>query len=284
MRARLLLAALLALGCLGGAAAGDDLARALAETERQDGANSPYLLPLLEPLARQRFHDGKLVEAAELRSRALRIALGAFGSGSASAAEAMTALAQSYIDMRRYLDAEPLLTAAADVLGARVEADHPALANVFAGLARVALARGEERAGLAWAQKAAAVAAQNPHQRAAEPMLALSAALAANGRYDEAERAGESALARDRDKHGPDSVAAARGLSQLANVYLRANRPGAAVPLIEEAAAIEQAQLGVGNPMIGDDLYDLGLACDGLKRPEVARRVFAAAVKAYEAG
>jgi hypothetical protein len=285
MKTGLLALVLLAMCCGAGiAAAADDLASAIAAVEKREGADSPYLLPLLEPLAQQRFRDGKLAEAGELRRRALKIALGAFGSGSASAAEAMTALALSNIDARRYLDAEPLLIAAAEVLKERVDGDHPALANVFAGLARVALARGDADAALAWAEKAAAIAAKNPHQRATEPMLALAAALAAKERLTEAERTAREALARDRETHGPESSAAARSLSQLANVYIRDKRYREALPLLEEAASLDQARLGPGHPFIGDDLYDVGVVLDGLKRPEAARKAFSAAVRVFEAG
>ena len=199
MKTGLLALVLLAMCCrVGSRGRRQTIRQASRRGEKARGADSPYLLPLLEPLAQQRFPDGKLAEAGELRRRALKIALGAFGSESASAAEAMIALALSNIDRRRYLDAEPLLIAAAEALKERVDGDHPALANVFAGLARVALARGDADAALAWAEKAAAIAAKNPHQRATEPMLALAAALAAKERFTEAERTAREALARDR--------------------------------------------------------------------------------------
>ena len=62
-------------------------------SEAHDGRTSPYLLPVLEELAQVRLNDGALGEAAALRRRALDIALAAFGCDSASAAQAMAALA-----------------------------------------------------------------------------------------------------------------------------------------------------------------------------------------------
>src|SRR6266516_3488526 len=146
------------------------LTRALAAVEAQDGGTSPYLLPLIEELAQAQLRDGALGEAAALRRRALDIAVAAFGCDSASAAEAMAALALIDIDRRRYLDAEPLLIVAERVLTARVAADQPAMATIFAGLARIALARGEIQPAEAWAGRAVAIAKRNPHGRSAEPL------------------------------------------------------------------------------------------------------------------
>ncbi len=80
------------------------LTRALAAEEADDGRTSPYLLPVIEELAQAQLRDGALGEAVALRRRALDIAIAAFGCDSASAAEAMAALAMLDIDRRRYLD------------------------------------------------------------------------------------------------------------------------------------------------------------------------------------
>src|SRR5205814_615322 len=73
-----------------GAAESSELARlaeALAATEAKEGPTSPYLLPLIEEIARFRLRQGDLAEAAALRRRALDIAIARFGCDSASAAE-----------------------------------------------------------------------------------------------------------------------------------------------------------------------------------------------------
>jgi len=77
------------------------LKQALAATEAKEGRTSPYLLPLIEEIARFRLRQGEFAEAAALRRRALDIALARFGSDSPSAAEAMVALALVGIDRRR---------------------------------------------------------------------------------------------------------------------------------------------------------------------------------------
>lgn len=260
------------------------LTRALAAEEAQDGRTSPYLLPVIEELAQAQLRDGALGEAAALRRRALDIAIAAFGCDSPSAAEAMAALGLIDIDRRRYLDGEPLLILAERVLAPRVDADHPAMAAIFAGLARIALARGDARPAEAWARRAVAIAQANPHGRSAEPLRALGAALTAAERFDEAGRVLGAALAQDRTQHGADAADTARSLSQLGQLYLRQGWATDALPLLEEAAAIDQRRLGPSHPFIADDLHDLGLAYAALKRSRAARRAFRAAIHVLERG
>ena len=269
-----------------GTAEGSELARlaeALAATEAAEGPTSPYLLPLIEEIARFRLRQGALAEAAELRRRALDIAIARFGCESASAAEAMVALALVAIDRRRYLDAEPLLIAAQITLEERVAPDHPAIATALAALARVALARGNAAEAEKSARRAVEIASRNPHRRSTEPLRALGAALAAQEHFAEAAEVLQEAVAEDRHHHGPDG-ATARSLAQLANAELRAHRFAEALPLIQQAAAIDQERLGAAHPFIADDLFDLGLVYDGLKRPAEARRAFATALAVLERG
>jgi tetratricopeptide (TPR) repeat protein len=260
------------------------LTRALAAEEAHDGKTSPYLLPVLEELAQAQLRDGALGDAAALRRRALDIAIAAFGCDSPSAAEAMAALAVLDIDRRRYLDAEPLLIVAERVLRGRVDPDHPAMATVFAGLARIALARGDNKPAEAWARRALKIAQANPQGRSAEPLRTLGAVLTAAERFDEAERVLNEALAQDRAQHGADALDTARSLSQLGNLYLRAHRAKDALPPIEEAAAIDQDRLGPTHPFIADDLHDLGLAYEALHRRDDAREAFSAAIDVLERG
>jgi len=275
----------------GSAAAGEPdsaelgrLARALAETEAKEGANSPYLLPMIEEIARFRLRQGEFGETAELRRRALDIAIARFGCDSASAAEAMVALAMVHIDRRRYLDAEPLLIAAQITLEERVAPDHPAMAAALAGLARVASAHGDKAAADQLARRAVDIARKNPHRRSTEPLRALGAALAAQERFAEAREVLNEALAEDREHHGPDALGTARTLAQLGNTELRAHRFAEALPLIQQAMTLDQERLGAAHPFIADDLLDLGLIYDGLTRTVEARRAFAAALAVLERG
>src|SRR5439155_21890503 len=154
----------------------------------------------------------------------------------------------------------------------------------FAGLARVALAGGEVQPAEAWASHALAMAKRNPHGRSAEALRTLGAVLAAAQRFAEAEHVLDEALAQDRWQHGADGEDTARSLAQLANLYLREGKPGDALPLIQEAAAIDQSRLGPTHPFIADDLHDLGLAYDALHRGDDAHRAFIAALGILEGG
>lgn len=266
-------------------AASDDgiagLSRAPAGREEALGSGHPALLPVLDRLARQREHDGDFAAAAAQRRRALHIAIAAFGHGSPAAADALVRLARVEIDRRRYLDAEPLLIVANGIMDGRAE-DKRLAAAILAGLARVAMARGDAGAALAWADKAERI--EGADRRSAEPQRALGAALTAQERFSEAETVLRQALAFDRRTHGPEAAETARSLSQLGNLYLRWARPRMALPLLQEAAAIDQGRLGPTHPFIADDLHDLGLAYDALGRPERARRMFLAAVAVLERG
>jgi tetratricopeptide (TPR) repeat protein len=188
------------------------------------------------------------------------------------------------IDRRAYLDAEPLLITAERTLSARTDADHPAMATIHAGLARIALARGDLKLAETQARQAVAIARRNPHGRSAEPLRALGAVLAGEKLFDEAQTVLVEALAQDRRQHGSDGLDTARSLSQLANLYLRQGRAASALPILQEAAAIDQARLGPTHPFVADDLHDLGLAYDALERKSEARRAFIAAIAVLEEG
>lgn len=269
------------------AAAGEEAAvaglpQALAAAEAHDGASSPLLLPILDRLAQARLRDGALGGAAALRRRALAIAITAYGCESPQATRAMAAAAQIAIARGRYLDAEPLLIIAARNLHGRA-GDTPLAATVLVGLARVALARGDTAAAEAWARQAVALAAHS-HRDSAAALRALGAVLTAERRYSAAEQALTAALAENRRQHDADTVDTARSLSHLANLYVRDGRAGAALPLIEQAAAIDQTRLGPTHPFIADDLHDLGAVYTALGRDGEARRAFTAAIDILQRG
>ena len=247
--------------------------------EDTDGLASP---PMLEAAAQDQLRAGDFEQATALRRRALRLTLAAPDDELPARTQAIAALARAYIDRYRWLDAEPLLIVAAEMLP---EAQQAGLgAAIFAGLARVALARGDAAAALAWAMRAVECGNSDPQQTSAEPLRALGAALAVLERFDEAQRALDKALALDRRRHGPEAAETARSLSQLGNLYLRWDRPEDALPPLQEAAAIDQMRLGPAHPFIADDLHDLGLAYEALSRPERARRLFLAALALLERG
>jgi tetratricopeptide (TPR) repeat protein len=247
------------------------LSRALAVAESRAGIASPHLLPLLDRLAGVQSNDGALGEATASRRRALKIALTAYGGASIKAAEAMTALADIDILQHQYLDAEPLLTAAANILGRR-GADSPAMAAALAGLGRIALAHGDTKLAATLATRADAVPSRNP-ARSTEPLRILGATYAVEQRFDDGERILRLALARDHRSHGDASPETARSLAQLANLLIREEHFDEALPLLEQAIAIDQSRLGPTHLLIADDFCDLGLIYAGLKRDDDARRV-----------
>ena len=263
---------------------GDTLtsAQSLAAAEQRLGTTHPDLLAILGPLAELRFRDAEITEAVALRRRSLKIAVDAFGSDSAPAAEAMAALASVYIDLRQYFDAEPLLITADNVLTDRLGVDDPAMAPVLSGLARIALARGDKDSARNRVDRAVAIDEKTRSEDRSERLRALGAVLAAEERFDESARVVRQALALDRE--GNDELATARSLSQLSNTFLREKRFSDALPLVEEATAIDQSRLGATHPLIADDFYDLGLIYLETKRAPDAQKVLEAAVNLLNRG
>src|SRR5207249_8696881 len=129
-------------------------------------------------------------------------------------------------------------------------ADHPIMPTIFAGLARIALARGDDGPAMVWAERAVEVARYNPHGRSAEPLRTLGAVLTAAQRFEAAEQALTQALTQDRKQHGADGIDTARSLAQLGRLYLRQGRASDALPLLERAAAIDRRRLGPAHPFI----------------------------------
>jgi len=246
------------------------------------GPAHPDLLAILGPLARLRFRDAEIAEATALRRRSLKIAIDAFGNDSVPAAEAMVALASLYLALQRYLDAEPLLIAAGDVLSTRLGAEDPAMAPPLSGLARIALARGDKSRARKWAEQAVAIDEKNGPEERGGRLRTLGAVLAAEEEFAASERVLRQALAVDPE--GKDEVATARSLSQLAESYLRQKRFIDALPLIEEALLIDQRLLGATHPFIADDLHDLGLVYLETRRPADAARSLKAAIDLLNRG
>lgn len=267
---------LLAAGLVAGSAAAAEgssvagLSKTLAVEESRSGAASPHLLPLLDRLAGAQFDDGALVDAAASRQRALKITVRAYGADSINAADAMVALASVELLRHRYSRAEPLLIAAVPPLEGRFRTDSPALAEPLAGLARIALARGDLPAAEGWAKRAAAIADRRPATTGTEPLRALGAVYAAEDRFDDGEKVLRAAIAHDRQRAGADNPELARSLAQLANLLLRAQHFSEALPIIEQAIVIDQDRLGSNHPLIADDFADLGLIYAGLGRDDDA--------------
>ncbi|MBV8777621.1 MAG: tetratricopeptide repeat protein [Alphaproteobacteria bacterium] len=245
------------------------LAKSLAIEESRTGPSSPHLLPLLDRLAGAQIDDGALADAAASRRRALRIALRSYGGQSPNAALAMVSLAAVELLRHRYNQAEPLLIAELPALSAKFGDGGAALAGPLAGLARIALARGDLPGAKAWAARALAIAQRSRAAMSGEPWRVLAAIDAAEDRFDDGERMLRAALARD-GARDPAGLETARDLAQLAGVLLRAKRFDEALPAIEQAAAIDQAHLSETHPLVADDFTDLGLIYAGLGRDDAA--------------
>lgn len=250
------------------------LAHRLSEAERQHGLAAPELLPILARLGELRFEEAEFAEATVLRRRAMKIAIAVYGPGSAPAAETMAALADLYIDRRRYLDAEPLAIITTLILRDRLGLTDKTLAPVLVDRARIALAQGDYASAVSWAKQAIAIDVKKgkPQTRA---LRVLGAAFVAQQKFAEGELVLRQAVERDRARG--NRLELARSLAALAKALVRHNHFAEALPLIEEAGAIDQACLGATHPLIAEDFDTLGLVYLGVDRP-------ADAVKAFRTG
>jgi tetratricopeptide (TPR) repeat protein len=260
------------------------LSKSLAVEENRSGDASPHLLPLLERLAGAQVDDGALAQAADSRRRALKIELRTYGSDSTNAAQAMIALARVEVLRQNYAVAEPLLISALPVLKMRFGDESPVLIEPLAALSRIALARGDLSSAESWAHQSQAVAARHPGGTSTEPLRVAGAVDAAKQRFDDGEKMLREAIARDRQYHGADSLEMARSLAQLANLLLRAQHFDKALPLMEQAIAIDQDKLGEMHPLIADDYADLGLIYAGLGRDDAAGDALYFAIDLLERG
>ncbi|MGH7065985.1 MAG: hypothetical protein ACREET_18075, partial [Stellaceae bacterium] len=145
------------------------LSASLAEAERRLGPADPQLLAVIDPLAQLQYRAAEIDRATALRRRALKIAIGAFGDASMPAAKAMTALARLYIERQRYLDAEPLLIVAGNILRSNRDIDEETETDILAGRAVIALAEGRREEARKLAGAAVVAGASNAgaaHRRA----------------------------------------------------------------------------------------------------------------------
>jgi tetratricopeptide (TPR) repeat protein len=218
--------------------------------------------------------------AAELTQRreALQNAIRSCGADSALAAEAMTALASLYIDLQRYLDAEPLLIAAGLTLA---ETDDPAATAILVGRARIALARGEAEKARRWAEQAARLPGAQPQAQSAA-LRVLGRALAAEGRSEAAEPALRRSLEIARAGEDSEGIATAHSLAALGNLYLRQKRYAAALPLLEDAARIDRDRPGPAHPQLADDFHDIAVAWLETGRAGDAAKALRYAIEALE--
>ncbi|HTV44473.1 MAG TPA: tetratricopeptide repeat protein [Stellaceae bacterium] len=258
------------------------LANRLAAAERRFGPRNPQLLPILASLAHQRFEAADLAAAMALRRRAMKIAIATYGNLSVPAAQTMAALADLYVQLRRYLDAEPLALTAANVLSARLGAGAPALAPLLADRARIALARGDLGDARIWAERAVAIDVKTVGVPRSDRLRVLGAVLTAQHHFAEAERLLRRAVALDRA--GTDPLATARSLARLGQALLRQKRFAEALAPIEEATAIDQDRLGATHPLIAEDFHDLGLIYLATGRVAAGASAFRTAIDGLQRG
>src|SRR6266446_9056810 len=146
----------------------------------------------------------------------------------------------------------------------------------------IALARGDKDSARNLIERAVTIDEKTHSEDRSERLRTLGAVLAAEERFDESARVLRQAVALDRE--GTDELTTARSLSQLANTFLREKRFSDALPLVEEATAIDQSRLGATHTLIADDFYDLGLIYLETKRAPDAQKALETAASLLNRG
>jgi hypothetical protein len=224
--------------------------------------------------------QGRPIDALGATELGLSVARGALEPSHPLSLSLLARAAEGRLRLGQGEAAERALAEAAGAATAALGEAHPAARAARLALARHWLERDspeEALAALGAEAQATAAALGDAHPDLAPLLAAEGTALAALGRWDEADALQRRAL----ELHGARSGELAAscvhwlGLSQAAR-----GDPAAAVPLLQEAAEL-RAALGHGHPDVGDSLVALAGALDATGQPEEAAVCLREALEAF---
>jgi len=201
----------------------------------------------------------------EQAERCLRRALAIAADGSGGAVEAIgarNALAITYKDAGRYVEAAVLYRQVLAEVVARFGAYSTAAATSFHNLAGLAHARGDFSAAEPLARRAVQLRTRvvgAHHPAVAADLVVLAAVLLGAGHLDQAERAYRRALRIYTRVFGSGHYEIAVVLNGLAGIEVERGHPWTAEPLYQRALAIKQRVLGPEHPEIGVLLNNLAV-------------------------
>ena len=121
-----------------------------------------------------------------------------------------------------------------------------------------------------------------PPAASADEHWARATVLAAQARYDEAERQFREALAMFEAAESPDSAKIGAVAHELAATLFATGRIDEAASLYERAASVKRAVLGPAHPDVALTLHNWALLCDATGQHDRARRLWAEAGIALE--
>ena len=193
----------------------------LATTRRLRGPEHPNTAASINFVGTVLAIKGEFAAAEQLQRDALLIRRRVFGAANPEAAFAVQSLASTLEKQGRNQEAESLLGEAYAIVTSALGADHPRVATMAVDLARVQIALGKA-AGVEGTTRRALLMRERMypegHWRIAEAQALLGASLAAQHRYDEAEkmmRAADRAFKPIPGRQARDRDANRRRLEQL---------------------------------------------------------------------
>jgi len=183
--------------------------RAIANDEKNFGAEHPNVAIRLNNLAALLHVTNRLSEAEPMMRRALAIDEKSFGTEHPKFANRLNNLAQLLQDTNRLSEAEPMMARVVSIFEKALGPDHPQVAVALNNLAQL---------------------------------------LKATNRLSDAEPLMHRALAIDEKSFGPEHPNVGRDLNNLAQLLQDTNRLSEAEPMMRRAVAIVAASLGVAHP------------------------------------
>ena len=160
-------------------------------------------------------------------------------------------------------DGRALYERAIQSLGTQLGPEHPIVASALADYASVLLEVEQTEEAMKSAQRAMAIiekAADQTDEYVDDARLNLGAVLLAAGQDAEAQALLETARAHYVVHRGRESASVALIDMNLAIIFLDRKEPKRAVPMLEEALAIDEKLLGHDRAEIADVLYNLAVA------------------------
>ncbi|MDC0717417.1 serine/threonine-protein kinase [Nannocystis bainbridge] len=215
----------------------------------------------------------RLVEAAEVQTRALALAESRKREAPLDFVRAANALASSRMDQNRLDEAEALLRESLALRQQVLGQHHPDVAVVLHNLGRVAVQRLEHEAALGHFRRALAIRERSlggAHPAVAETLAGLAVASCQTGREAECLGLNRRSLAVAEEAHGSEAMALLTPLCNLALELASRGEFAAAEAHLRRGEAIAQARGEQASSEASWIFYDLGIVLQMDGRPAEA--------------
>ncbi|MBV9726974.1 MAG: tetratricopeptide repeat protein [Gammaproteobacteria bacterium] len=199
----------------------------------------------------------------------------------------MDTLGTVYMGLGLYAEARPLLDRAVATRRGLPKVDLLELSDSLSHKGDLLALQAEFEGGEQAYREAIRIASARPHDRQnrvnlANSLAGLGTLLDLEGRYPDAERTLREALELQQTLYGADDAGVARTMKDLARTITRGGNPGAAIPLMQRALAIQRELRGnEPHPDLAEVLNDMGYVYDEYGDLENAEKYYREALAMY---